>query len=317
MNQQKTSNIAVLGAGVMGLCAAVLTRRAGHDVTLYEPQPLPADNASAMAGGMLAPYAEIEHMPESFVQAGLESIRLWEAVLPGAVTHTGSLLVAHPQDHYILERFRSHLPAELQNYQEVMTFEPSISGRFMRSLFLEGEAFLDPEQAMAALSTAIRAEDITIHPKAVTPEEITGNFDHIIDCRGMDADDTDLRGVKGETLLVRNPEFTLSRPVRLMHPRYPLYIIPRGDGVFMIGATVIESEKNSVTLKSAMELMSALYALHPSFGEAEILDIKAGLRPSLPRQPAKDNAARRGFILQRNVSAWLVACARDGGMRAG
>ena len=102
----------------------------------------------------------------------------------------------------------------------------------------------------------------------------------------------DLRGVRGEMVVIRSREVSLSRPVRLLHPRIPLYIVPRGGGVFMIGATTIESEtRGGVSVRSTVELLNAAYALHPAFGEAEILELGADLRPAFP-----DNlpAVRRG-----------------------
>ena len=79
----------------------------------------------------------------------------------------------------------------------------------------------------------------------------------VVDCRGLAARDAlrDLRGVKGEMVVLRCPEVRLSRPVRLLHPRMPLYIVPRGDGVYMLGATVIETdERDRVTARSLLEL---------------------------------------------------------------
>jgi glycine oxidase len=102
----------------------------------------------------------------------------------------------------------------------------------------------------------------------------------------------DLRGVRGEMVVVRSRDISLSRPVRLLHPRIPLYIVPRGEGVFMIGATMIESEvRGGASVRSTVELLNAAYTLHPAFGEAEILEIGADLRPAFP-----DNlpAVRRG-----------------------
>ena len=113
----------------------------------------------------------------------------------------------------------------------------------------------------------------------------------MIDYRGYAPQfDQNLRGIKGEILLIRNLEFFLTRPVRLMHPRYPLYIVPRPDHVFAVGATAIENadeDDGLVMLRSAMELMSACYSLHPSFGESKVLDMSSGIRAAyqdnLPR----------------------------------
>jgi glycine oxidase len=74
----------------------------------------------------------------------------------------------------------------------------------------------------------------------------------------------------------------LSRPVRLIHPRWPLYVIPRGDGRFMLGATSIEAEHTGVSVRSALELLGAAYAVHPAFAEARIVEFGSGLRPAFP-----------------------------------
>ncbi len=107
----------------------------------------------------------------------------------------------------------------------------------------------------------------------------------VIDCRGLAArnDLPNLRGVRGEMAVLRSSEVTLNRPIRLLHPRQPLYVVPWGDGLYMVGATVIEREDGSpVTVRSALELLGLAYALHPGFAEATIEELGAGVRPSLP-----------------------------------
>ena len=84
-------------------------------------------------------------------------------------------------------------------------------------------------------------------------------------------------------LVIHCPDVTITRPVRLLHPRIPLYIVPRGDGVYMLGATMIESEDSGrITARSMLELLSAAYALNPAFGEAEVLEVGVDLRPAFP-----------------------------------
>ena len=84
-------------------------------------------------------------------------------------------------------------------------------------------------------------------------------------------------------LMLRQPEIRLSRPIRLLHPRFPVYIVPRGEGVFMVGATMVESaSRSAVTARSALELLSAVWTLNPAFGEAEIIEMGAHLRPAFP-----------------------------------
>ncbi|HEU0147385.1 MAG TPA: FAD-dependent oxidoreductase, partial [Bradyrhizobium sp.] len=106
----------------------------------------------------------------------------------------------------------------------------------------------------------------------------------VIDCRGLEARDVEpeLRGVKGEMILIETSEVQLARPVRLMHPRWPLYVIPRDNNLFMLGATSLEAEDTGVSLRSALELLGAAYAVHPAFAEARILEFGSGLRPAYP-----------------------------------
>ena len=115
------------------------------------------------------------------------------------------------------------------------------------------------------------------------PEHLTDR--EVIDCTGLAARKylPDLRGVKGEMLVLRTNDVSLSRPVRLLHPRFPLYVVPRGEGIFMVGATMIESDDATrITARSMLELLSAAYALHPAFGEAEIIEIGTQARPAFP-----------------------------------
>jgi glycine oxidase len=130
--------------------------------------------------------------------------------------------------------------------------------------------------------------------------ETLDNAKVVIDCRGWAARKAlpELRGVRGEMVRIRSREVTLRRAVRFLHPRIPLYIVPRANGEFMIGATMIESaEKGAVSVRSAIEMLSAAYALHPAFGEAEILEMSADVRPAFPdNEPRIEERGNRIFV---------------------
>jgi glycine oxidase len=303
-------NIAILGAGAMGLTTARTLLRRGHTITIFDPKNFPANNASFIAGGMLAPYAEIEHMNKHWIAAGLEGIEFWKQFSNShniEFHQRGSLLISHENDRYVMDRFAVHLPADAGYKENVETLEPALPSHFVQGIFIPSEAHLHPAKAMLALCDEIT--HVTKITQICYPEQIKKEYDFIFDTRGIDANEAGLRGVKGELLIVRNPEFKLSRPVRLMHPRYPLYIIPREGDVFMIGATQIESEDGKhVSLRSAMELMSALYALSPSFGEAQILEIASGIRPAYPDNLPR--IRRRGNIISATGMfrhGWLLS----------
>ncbi|HBP94576.1 MAG TPA: FAD-dependent oxidoreductase, partial [Pantoea agglomerans] len=90
-----------------------------------------------------------------------------------------------------------------------------------------------------------------------------------------------LRAVRGEMVILHTSDVQLSRPVRLLHPRFPCYLVPRAGGHFMLGATMVESHDSSpISARAMMELLSAAYSLHPALAEARIVESGTGLRPA-------------------------------------
>lgn len=273
-------SITIIGGGVAGLSIATELAARGASPRVIDAGGGPGPHAcSWWAGGMLAPYCEGETAPEVVVRHGLQAADWWES--HGAkVTRHGSLVIALGRDRQELDRFARRTCAHrMLDSGGLSEIEPDLSGRFARALFFPDEAHLAPRQALDALAKGLLARGIAIAREA-GPE--TGQ---VIDARGLSARDSlkDLRGVKGEMLLLRCPDVTLARPVRLLHPRMPIYLVPRGDGVYMLGATQIESaDRSRATVRSILELLSAAYALHPAFGEAEILEIGVDARPAFP-----------------------------------
>ncbi|HEY2036731.1 MAG TPA: glycine oxidase ThiO [Steroidobacteraceae bacterium] len=282
----------VLGAGVAGLaCAVELAERGVAVEVLERGERLWSGCCSWYAGGMLAPWCERESAEAAIATLGLESLAWWPARYPGTALR-GSLVVAHGRDAGELRQFARRT----EHYQwldgeAVGALEPDLAGRFSQALYFADEGHLDPRAALTALAAKLTALGATIRfgaggaacREAARAAEEAGTA--IVDCRGLEARDVlpDLRGVKGEMLVVRLPDIGLSRPVRVLHPRVPVYIVPRGDGHYMIGATMIESDQPTrITARSMLELLGAAYALHPAFGEAEIVEIGTGVRPAFP-----------------------------------
>ncbi|MET3614862.1 glycine oxidase [Rhizobium aquaticum] len=270
--------ILIRGAGVAGLTAAFALARKGHAVTVLDPKE-PGTGASHYAGGMLAPWCEGETAPEVVVEAGIGAASWWEDALPGLVERKGTLVVTPARDQSELERFaRRTRRHEWMDEAGIAELEPALAGRFRRGLFFRDEAHLDPRMALAGLVEALVSMGVPILHEADARA-----YAHIIDCTGRNAitPDSQLRGVRGEMLYLKTSEITLSRPVRLLHPRIPLYVVPRGNGRFMVGATMIESEHDGpISARSLMELLNAAYTLHPAFGEAEVIETGTGIRPA-------------------------------------
>ena len=277
--------VSVIGAGVVGLCVATELLQRGAEVTVFERNPGLGGNASWLAGGMLAPFCEGESAPANVVARGAGAIDWWARRVPGVV-RSGSLVVAPPRDSAEVDRFSARTREwERVDEARISELEPDLAGRFRKGLFFPGEGHVDPRIATAALVEQLRGLGGEVRFGAAFPPLPLAGEGLVIDCRGYAArpDLPDLRPVRGEMLLVRTSEVRLRRPVRMLHPRIPLYIVPRAENVFMIGATMIESaDAGGVSVRSAIELLSAAYALHPAFGEAEILEMSAGIRPAFP-----------------------------------
>ena len=283
--------ITVMGAGVAGLACAVELAERGADVEVVDrSEKLGASGCSWYAGGMLAPWCELESAEPLIAKLGTESIAWWRERFPGTVLN-GSLVVAHGRDTGELANFsRRTEKFDWLDGESVGSLEPDLRGRFNKALFFKDEGHLDPRAALAFL--AQRLEELRVPIRfgvtvAVAPAcwGAPSSARQVVDCTGLAARDvlTDLRGVKGEMLMLRLRDISLSRPVRVLHPRMPLYIVPRGDGLFMVGATMIESDQPTrISARSMLELLSAAYALHPAFGEAEIVEIGTGVRPAFP-----------------------------------
>jgi glycine oxidase len=295
----------VIGAGVMGLAAAFEMARqgraAGVRVELVERQDGVGLGCSFFAGGMIAPWCELQSAEPIVAELGEEALAFWTRDIPVA-TVSGSLVVAPARDRAELRDFARRT----RHFEEVgetrlAELEPDLSGRFTQALFFPKEAHLEPRAAMAALAERLKTMDNVDIRLGVDAASMTTRPDWIIDCRGFSARDAlpGLRGVKGEMLVLKTDDLRLSRPVRMLHPRHPVYVVPRGDGVFMIGATMIENEERSrVTARSIVELVNSAYAIHPAFAEAEIVETGSDVRPAfadnLPR------LVRRGHTLYIN-----------------
>lgn len=304
----RLADVTIIGAGVAGLWAARACLQRGLRPRLIDRAGAPgAHGCSWWAGGMLAPECEGALAEAPVVAHGRRAAALWSQVTN--VAARGTLVLAPERDRAELDRFAArttgHAPCDGDG---LAALEPDLGGRHRRGLFFASEAHLDPRQALADLVAALAAQGVTVETGALAAEDVQGP---VIDCRGLAARDAieGLRGVRGEMLVLRSDEIGLSRPVCLLHPRHPLYVVPRAGGLFMLGATQIETAAPSgVTARSALELLSAAYALDPRFAEAEIIEMGADLRPAFA-----DNVPR---ILPRGQVLYLNGLFRHGFLMA-
>ena len=204
----------------------------------------------------------------------------------------------------------------------IAELEPDWQGRFATGLFYAGEAHVAPAEAMHFLLQEARRAGVEIvfgcewtsnAAEAVTSSSIAAAWARAASCRPARR--------AGRAARAAHARDRLQRPVRLLHPRQPIYVVPWGDGLFMLGATVIESEDaGPVTVRSALELLGTAYALHPAFAEAEIVEIGAGVRPAFADNVPKivvrgstihvNGLYRHGFLLAPGWPSWLRTTSR-------
>lgn len=320
MSQFTNSKYAIVGAGLIGRLLAVALAKRGAQVDLFEQSGSEAMQSPArIAAAMLAPLAESAITEDSVVRMGIHSLPRWKQLIselanPVFFQQDGTLILWHRQDASDAERFTAHLeknsaandllaaPQRL-NSQSLRAIEPSIGQQFTQGLYLPNEGQLDNRQLLEALLMELDLLKVSCHWHTPTdPEQLQrqNQYGWVIDCRGLGAkaiwgsDNASsslkahpklLRGVRGEVIRLHAPEVKLRRPTRLIHPRYPIYIAPKENDIYVVGATEIESEDLSgMSVRSAMELLSATYTVHSGFAEARILEMATQCRPTL-----KDN----------------------------
>lgn len=273
---------------------------------------LSASACSYSAAGMLTPYSEADTAEPLVFNLGLTSLGLWPDIVSKMGREVfyrtgGTLVVAHNQDRADFDHFDHLVQANISPTEELVVpikhpeltrLEPELGDRFTQALHMPKETWLCACCTMTALFQTLLECGVCWHSSvsviAVNPYEIitqasagsrSHRFDWVIDTRGLGATKqlSNLRGVRGEILWLSAPEVKITRLVRLMHPRYRIYIVPRRDNLYLIGATQIESqERGPISVRSSLELLSAAYSVHPGFGEAKIVYSDVNLRPALP-----------------------------------
>jgi glycine oxidase len=319
--------VGIAGAGIMGLLMSYVLQREGWQVTLFDNSH--HDNCSYAAAGMLAPIAELEKCDEMIYHMGIVSLReCWPDIidnLPSEVyfKKTGSMMFAHPRDAAELPRLQKMIRSKVDACivdlaaNDIIQYEPEIT-QFTQALYLAAEGQIDNQSLMNVLYQYLLDHELVFHrafvaelaANKITAENVCHTFDLVIDCRGLGSKNIlqDLRPIRGELIWLRAPQVKISRPVRLLHPRYNMYVVPRQHDVYIIGASEVEADDTSeISVQSTLELLSAAYYLHRGFGEARLIKTVTHCRPAFKNHlpQIKNNAGviavnglyRHGFLI--------------------
>ena len=337
----KALHMGIAGAGLLGRLLAWQLSRAGHRVSVFDPsssaQPVARSQApdpyvptaaAFTAAGMLSPLSELDNAEPAVAALGWRSITLWRQIAaqlgrPELVRAEGSLMLAHRADlgaaQRVLDRLKAATAApEWQaaspregvqplDLAALRALEPSVQGP-AHAWLLPGEGQIDTVAAMAALHDG--AKDVDWHwgtrVLAVDGGEGGGTL-RLADGRVLAFDV--VIDVRGEVIWLDCPGHGLTRPVRLLHPRHRVYVVPRTARDVLVGASEIESEDRSpVSLRSAVELLAAAHSVVPALAEARILKLDVNLRPALPdNNPLVAWQGRKLTINGLFRHGWLLA----------
>jgi glycine oxidase len=291
-------DIAIVGGGLLGRLLAWRASTAGLCVALYDAATRAGEDSAAWAAaGMITPSAEAVDADPEIVAMGRRSLSLWPqwlAELPEPVFYRddGTLLLWHREDASEAHRFERLLAtrdtkAHLVHVDaaRLSELEPALDSRFQQSLYLPGEAQIDNRALLKTLALALEEAGVRCHWQTFVPADALPAAGIVVDCRGMGArrDLSKLRGVRGEIVRLDAPDVELRHMLRLLHPRFSVYVVPRTAGKLVVGATSVESDDRSpMSVRGALELLTSAYSVLPALAEARIQEFTTQVRPTLP-----------------------------------
>jgi glycine oxidase len=296
-------DVAVIGAGVVGLTIALRCAQSGLRTVVLERDHAGA-GASSMAAGMLAPVSEAEVGHGEVLDDGLEALRAWPAFARelGVELHTeGTLIVARDRDEAeALDRehaFRERLglPVERLLPSAARRLEPALAPTVRLALCVPDDLAVDPRAVLAALRAATHDAGVELREGAEVVALGDDGDVRLADGSAVAAEhtvlsagawsaalaDVPVRPVKGQILRLRDPAGPglLDRVLRFEGG----YLVPRGDGRYVLGATVEERGfDTTVTAGGLYELLRDATELVPGISELVVEETGAGLRPSTP-----------------------------------
>jgi glycine oxidase len=326
-NRSSSFDLAVVGAGAIGLAIGWRAAQRGLKVVVLERGDHAGGGTSSVAAGMLAPISEAMASEQPLMRLGLASVEAYPdfvaelSEVTGMETgylRCGTLLGARDRDDAEwLERERQlretlGLPVQRLRASQARELEPALSPTLRLGLEIPDDHAIDPRKLTAALAEALRKAGGELRTSnavkvlTTSDERVTGvtladgshvrvanvvvaagpwssSLDGIPDGAGVP-----IHPIKGQILRLHDPggPGLLTRVLRMAGG----YIVPRGDGRYVIGATMEERGfDKTVTAGAAFELLRNAFELLPSVTELVIDELSAGLRPATP-----DNAPAIG-----------------------
>ena len=288
-------DVAVVGAGVIGLSIALRAAQRGLRTVVLEGDRIGA-GASGVAAGMLAPVSEAELTNPELLELGLEGARAWPAFareLGVELRTAGTLLVARDRDEAeALDRehaFRTKLGLRVERLlpSAARRLEPSLAPTVRLALHIPDDQAVDPRAVLRALAAKAREAGVEVREGVTVGALEEVEADRVVVAAGARAAqlaDVPVRPVKGQILRLRDPAHGDGPPLLERVLRFEGgYLVPRGDGRYVLGATVEERGfDTTVTAGGVYELLRDAGELVPGISELVVEEASAGLRPGTP-----------------------------------
>ncbi|GGY84381.1 glycine oxidase ThiO [Streptomyces olivaceoviridis] len=325
----RTSDVLVIGGGIIGLVTAWRAAQRGLATAVVDPEP--GGGAAQVAAGMLAAVTELHYGEETLLALNLESARRYPAFAAELTELTGhdlgyrrcgTLAIAldaddraHLRELHALQQ-RSGLASEWLSGRECRRLEPMLAPGVRGGLRVDGDHQIDPRRLAAALVAACERAGVVFHRAwaerlDVVRDRATGvttadgtalRADRVVLAAGSlsgrlagvpDELLPPVRPVKGQVLRLTVPRRYapfLSRTVRAVVRGGQVYLVPRENGELVVGATSEElGWDTTVTAGGVYELLRDAHELVPGITELPLTETRAGLRPGSP-----DNAPLLG-----------------------
>ncbi|ASG67664.1 glycine oxidase ThiO [Francisella halioticida] len=339
------SNVAVLGSGVMGRALAITLAEnyPSLGIDIYDKNSSYKRSCSYCAGGMLSPLSELISCEKHTYEIGYNSFDLWSklndfinnylSTTINFVKKSHTYVIAYNHDKQELDLAirninlrvdklskslyqKAQLDFDVCDKQDVFCNEQELN---LSSTI--NDSVIKLNEALVNVATFLKLSDqffekykniktFRLSKEDFCTNNLGKNYQQVFDCTGFPNPQlSTLYGVRGEALIVRNTSIKLNSVIRLLHPRHSIYLIPRGNGIFYIGATSVEAEDYSrISVQGALELLSSLMVIDKRFAEARIIKTLTNVRPvSINDKPILENVGNITYLNGLSRHGYLFA----------
>jgi len=303
----KHFDVGIIGGGVIGQSIAYQLAKEGVSVVVLESQKI-GSGATSAAAGMLGANSELE-ANDAFFQFAKESQRLYHTLSKELFEYSQiniqlvdngmyKLAITDDEVEALQQLVKHHSSLQWHSREVVLENEPTLSKGIKGALYIPEDGHVSPTHVCAAFSKSANYfgaslfENTPVH----TIEKTAANeytlstphteftCKHVVIANGVWSGyffkqlgiNGSLKPVKGECLAFQSNDIHLEKTIFYDH----CYIVPKGDGRFVVGASMVENDWNTLpTIGGIHSLLEKVTPILANMESATLLHTWAGLRP--------------------------------------